>query len=1060
MSRQQLRTLIIEDPSDPLLILDEFGRSEYDVIHERVQNAAELRAALERETWDIILSDYSLPDFGVIDALKIVHEFDEDLPLIIISSVINEKDAVRAMRAGAADCFLKDRLMLLMPAIEREVRDAQHRRERKQAEKRLRQAEQRFSTTFYANPIGIVITRASDGRVIDINPRFTQMTGYAPEDLIGKNGTEVDIWISEEQRLEIAMRLQSRGALKDEEIQFRYASGEPGWALLSTANIDIDNEPCVLSMVYDITERKRAQQEVVFQAELLNAVGQAIIATDVDAKIVYWGVGAEKMHGWRADEVMGQDAISAVVADDAVTKAKIIMRGLYEGQSWTGELEMKRRGGETFPVLLNTAPLYGETGELIGLVGALSDISHLKAIEQAARNAERFATATVDSLSAHIAILDETGTIIAVNESWEEYGRANGSTHPNAYRGENYLEVCDQATGMGAEEARAVAAGIRSVINGERDQFSLEYPCQSYAGLLWFNLNVTRFRDEGPVRVVVTHEDITARKMTEDELRALYNATSYLFKADSLQNLGHQIVQATVKEFGVSECTLMLVDKTTNRVLHLANVGTADTFTGVSLRLNKPGLVSRVVKSGQPIYIADTASAPQDGLADTHVRSKLVIPLKVGDGVIGVLDMQSPTPNAFTERDRRILLAFADRAATALQVLQLYDELNQHAAKLEWRVALRTAELARAKDWVEAILSSTTDVIILSDVDGNLIQANPVFQRQFQYEPEALLGKPLTNLLARISVQAFKDAVKKAVETDQPVTLELVCIRQDDTLFEAEFSIAPLVYHGQDQDETNIVHTVRDITRHKQIEASLRKALAQERELNELKTRFSSMVSHEFRTPLTIILSSVGLIRNYGDRLSPEKQQEKLENIEVQVNRLVQMLDDILSLNRAENVALKIDKKRVDPDAIFRQIITEIHQTTSSHRINYITTGDNRPVLIDANLLGDVVRNLLTNAVKYSPSTAEVELECVYEADRLLLHVKDHGIGIPEEDQPRLFEMFHRGKNARDISGTGLGLAIVERAVNAHGGTISVESRVNEGTTFTVTLPLEDHAQN
>src|SRR5690606_32112976 len=221
-----------------------------------------------------------------------------------------------------------------------------------------------------------------------------------------------------------------------------------------------------------------------------------------------------------------------------------------------------------------------------------------------------------------------------------------------------------------------------------------------------------------------------------------------------------------------------------------------------------------------------------------------------------------------------------------------------------------------------------------------------------------------------------------------------------------------------------------NVTHHKQIETSLRNALQKEKDLNELKLRFSSMVSHEFRTPLSVILSSAGLLKTYADRLPEDRKQMKLNDIENQVHRLVNMLDDILSLSRAESIDVEVTKQLVDLDTICRDIVTEIQQVTTAHTIMTTVTGESHPVELDPNLIADVLRNLLSNAVKYSPAGGSIHLRCHYESnDQITLQIADEGLGIPEEDLQRLFEAFHRAKNVRDISGTGLGLAIVKSAV-------------------------------
>jgi signal transduction histidine kinase len=289
------------------------------------------------------------------------------------------------------------------------------------------------------------------------------------------------------------------------------------------------------------------------------------------------------------------------------------------------------------------------------------------------------------------------------------------------------------------------------------------------------------------------------------------------------------------------------------------------------------------------------------------------------------------------------------------------------------------------------------------------------------------------------------------VNRDGIARTEVVGRRKDGTLFDADVALAAILKLGRIQ---GVVCSIRDITARKQAEKEIRAALEKERELNELKSRFTSMVSHEFRTPLTVIGSSAGILGEYADRLSEERKQSHLSNIQTQIQHLVELLDDVLTLSRAENLELDISAAPLDLAGLCRELVAEIQQTTRQHRIDLSISGTDARPLMDAKLMRQVVANLLSNAVKYSPSGGVVNLDLHIGDEHILIRVKDRGIGIPENDAKRLFEAFHRAENVGNISGTGLGLPIVKRAVEAHRGTIGVESRLGEGTTFTIRIPL------
>ncbi|MGD2179567.1 GAF domain-containing protein [Lusitaniella coriacea] len=240
--------------------------------------------------------------------------------------------------------------------------------------------------------------------------------------------------------------------------------------------------------------------------------------------------------------------------------------------------------------------------------------------------------------------------------------------------------------------------------------------------------------------------------------------------------------------------------------------------------------------------------------------------------------------------------------------------------------------------------------------------------------------------------------------------------------------------------------------------------LEQEKDLNELKSRFVSMTSHEFRTPLSVISSSAGLIQDYGDRVSTEKRQKHLNRIQSSVKHMTQLLEDVLAINRAESDRLEFRPTAIDIVEFCRDLVEELQQSSPQHAIIFQTheieiahkDAQFCYTYIDEKLLRQILTNLLSNAIKYSPQGGTIDLNYTHNNRQLTFEVRDRGIGIPIEDQERLFESFYRAENVGAIPGTGLGLTIVKKCVDLHQGEISVKSEPGKGTTFIVILPQTD----
>jgi PAS domain S-box-containing protein len=242
----------------------------------------------------------------------------------------------------------------------------------------------------------------------------------------------------------------------------------------------------------------------------------------------------------------------------------------------------------------------------------------------------------------------------------------------------------------------------------------------------------------------------------------------------------------------------------------------------------------------------------------------------------------------------------------------------------------------------------------------------------------------------------------------------------------------------------------------KQAEEEIRKSLAKERELNELKSNFISIVSHEFRTPLTSIVMSAELLEKYGQQQTEEKKQTYFRRIRAAAKRMNQLISDVLLIGQGEGGKLDFKPKLINLKNFCQELVEELRVGLSDkHSLISSCGSDLCEIYADPNLLHHILSNLLSNAIKYSPNGGLVQLTIDKHGESLRFQVQDSGIGIPVTDQQHLFELFQRATNVSTIPGTGLGLAIVKQCVDLHGGDISVQSAVGEGTTFTVTLPMQ-----
>jgi PAS domain S-box-containing protein len=262
-----------------------------------------------------------------------------------------------------------------------------------------------------------------------------------------------------------------------------------------------------------------------------------------------------------------------------------------------------------------------------------------------------------------------------------------------------------------------------------------------------------------------------------------------------------------------------------------------------------------------------------------------------------------------------------------------------------------------------------------------------------------------------------------------------------------------------DLDKVN-AQLLGEIQKAKEYEMMLQTSLKNEQTLNEFKSRFISTTSHEFRTPLTSILSSSELLKRYGTKWEQKKIDEHLDRIKYSVDHLTKLLDDVLTINRTDNGKINYNPQLIDLRALCDEIILEAgSHSNNSHNFIFRYKTEKNNFILDRKLIRFILLNLLSNAFKYSPDGGDIVLEISTDENNLKFRIEDSGIGIPEEDRKHLFEPFHRGNNVNAIPGTGLGLSIVKKSVEIHSGQIKYNSVLGQGTNFTITIPGDINEQ-
>ncbi len=541
------------------------------------------------------------------------------------------------------------------------------------------------------------------------------------------------------------------------------------------------------------------------------------------------------------------------------------------------------------------------------------------------------------------------------------------------------------------------------------------------------------------------------------QLRSINRATSTLLTtslidSSSPQELYDRLAQIVSREMPDVECTIIAVEQSGGN--HILRPAARAGILNIPLEegaVVTTGLIARAVRTGEIVCAQDVSQDPDYVSFHPNTRAELVVPMRGTQRCLAVIDLQAIEVNAFDTEQIQVLRTLAERAVTILENQLLYREIQQ-------RVQERTSELNRIKDRTEAILNNSSDAILLLRRDGRIQQSNQAFENMFGYHGDELFNKPFERLTGPFYASMLQQALAEVVTGGKPQRIELMMDSRDGAAFDADVAISPVMEKSSGAPSvTSIVCSIRDITERKQLERDLRTALNRERELSELKSHFISRASHEFRTPLMMIRAATDLLNTHGERMGYEKRAEKMESIQLQVTRLTRMLDELLTLGRAQELG-KNDLLwgQLNLADLCESIINELKTGIgSAHTFTVTRSGRQFIMFADDRWMRRALTNLLSNAIKYSPRGTEILVRIMQTSTSLDISVQDEGFGISQEDQQRLFEPFHRGSNVEHIDGTGLGLSIVKQAVELHGGTVAVQSQLGIGTEFTLSFPID-----
>jgi PAS domain S-box-containing protein len=745
-----------------------------------------------------------------------------------------------------------------------------------------------------------------------------------------------------------------------------------------------------------------------------------------------------------------------------------LLRQLDKHDSFRNEeIEYVRRDGHHWWGLSNGVAIRDpRTGAVLYHVGSVADITERKRADEKIlqlnaslerRIAER--TAELSASEARLRTLVEHAPEAIVVFNGETGHFLFGNAHACRLYGRRANELSALTPALVSPEFQP--DGRRS------EDLAREYMRETLAGgapvfewmhrhssgrLIPTEVRLVRLPGEGQNLIRASIADNTERRRRDQIQQATYQISEAVYTTEDLGSLFRQI-HSIVKGLMPADNLYIALADSNGQTMSFPYVVDEHNLSSAPMPAGK-GLTGYVLTTGKPL-LAGPHNAALPGSIDVVIEGNhevvavscsgtnaavwLGAPLAIQGRTFGVVAVQDyHNPLAYGEQEKRILTFVAGQIALAIDRKRAEQALRESEEKFR------------------ALFAASGQGVMLHDEKGYL-EVNPAAVRILGYNSqEDLIGR---------HPRDTSPPLQPGGESSDALARKYIaqCMNEGSARFDwmsrsaqghdipVEVILTRIEWGGRQI----IQAAIHEIADRKKAEAELLKALAREKELSQLKSNFISMVSHEFRTPLGVILSSADILAAYFDQLAPAERQEQLYSIQKNTKRMAALMEEVLLLGMADAGKMDFKPASLDLRSFCTRLIDELLSATDRKcPIYFVPTSILDAAVADERLLQHIFTNLLTNAVKYSSAASPVYLEVHREESEAVCRIRDSGIGIPEADLAWMFNAFHRGRNAAHLPGTGLGLSIVKRCVELHQGKIRIESTVGRGTTVTVRLPM------
>jgi PAS domain S-box-containing protein len=863
---------------------------------------------------------------------------------------------------------------------------------------RLLQARQRHLETLIDSARDAVLEMNAAGVITSWNSSASRMLGWSAAEAIGQRMSRLIVPLHHRKAHEagLAMYLktgETRTITRLLEIEALHKDGRLIAIELSIFTVDADGEVGFGAFIRDISSRRASEQALRLSEER----SRAVIEHVSDGIVVIQGNRAVFANERAATilESSQADILAHGIAHRLHPEDRAVARAQQQAMQ-AGEVVQRLDMRVVTPQERTRWLSVGVTNipwdGKVALLAFFSDVTESRSLEVAVRRSTERYRAVIEHVDEGMVVVKDERVVYANARAADIAGMSLGEMEEIGFLHRIHPE--DHALVLGRQRQRLAGEDVPS-----RYELRLLMPDGE---IRWIGISVTVVPWDGEQAILTFFSDISQRRKLEEKLR------------DTLDE----------RETILDNSLVGIAFLTQDGGFRWSNKAMAKMF----------GVTN---DAGAPEDWRSLFASPQEYL---RVQQEVADAVREGRAYQGDLQMRrmdgsllwvTASGNAVSDADK------AQGSVWAVMDITARKELE--------------AALARASSEREAIFNSAL-VGISFNVDRKIQWVNDKYEEMTGYSREELVGNSSRILYADdTTFEADGRHTREALVRDGVYVEERHFFRRNGESLWVQLAGRCVTDHDP---ALGVIWTLLDITERRRAEDNIRAALARERELNDLRSRFVSMTSHEFRTPLAAILSAAELLRDYGERMPRSERDEILSNIGVGVQRMARMLDRVLLIGQVEAEMLEFRPVAVDLFELCQSLVEEAQAAGNAGHCELTLEFElaRNEAMFDAKLLRHIFGNLLSNAVKYSPEGGKVTFAVIRSDDRTVFAIEDGGIGIPADEIPHLFESFHRASNVGDIPGTGLGLAIVKRAVELHGGTIEVLSDPGRRTRFTVTI--------